>query len=234
MTDRLLGILDFPPDPLRYQYSEQDSDSVTGALPTLIPPGSRVLKVGCGLGAMLQFFNKIPGVTTVGIEPNADRAAAAQSNGFDVRCIFLTEATAVSLGTFDVIVFADVLEHLFDPGDLLVIARSMLRPGGFVLASIPNVGHWTIRRSVLRGRFDYAPFGLMDATHIRWFTAASVQRLFTAAGYSRIDLSWTTGHHLAEYAWIPKRQGVLRKLVDLCPGVFGFQHIVKATPESGA
>ena len=231
MPEQLLGILPVPPDPLRYQYFDQDEDSVTGMLPALIPHGARLLEVGCGVGAMLQFFRQVPRVVALGIEPNPDRARAAATLGLDVQCGLLSPETASAIGTFDVVVFADVLEHLHEPADLLVIARKMLRPGGFVLASIPNVAHWTIRLALLRGTFDYQPSGLMDATHLRWFTMASARRLFESAGFSHVEFSWTTAPFLREYDRLPRKRRLLRALVRRYPGLFGFQHVIKASAE---
>lgn len=228
MSEQLLGLLPAPPDPLRYQYFDQDEDSVTGMLPALIPHGARLLEVGCGAGAMLQFFSKVPGVVALGIEPNHDRARAAAQLGLDVQCGLLNAETASSLGTFDVVVFADVLEHLHEPGDLLVLDRGMLRPGGFVLASVPNVAHWTIRLALLCGTFDYQPSGLMDATHVRWFTIASARRLFEAAGFSRVEFDWTTAPFLKEYDRLPRKRQAIRAFVRQFPGLFGFQHIIQA------
>jgi len=103
---------------------------------------------------------------------------------YDVEEDLPHEAAMMVLGriprgaAFDGVVFKDVLEHVADPAALLRDARSLLRPGGRVIASIPNVAHWTVRLRLLFGHFDYTPTGLLDATHLRFFMEASVRALF--------------------------------------------------------
>jgi SAM-dependent methyltransferase len=84
---------------------------------------------------------------------------------------------------YDVIVFADVLEHLVDPRSVLRKVRSLLAPDGFVVASIPNVTHQSLVFELMNGRFEYRDFGLLDATHIRFFDYLGVLRLFEETGY---------------------------------------------------
>ncbi len=92
---------------------------------------------------------------------------------------------ASSLGgeEFDAVVLADVLEHLQDPGALLRKVRDLLTPGAVVVASIPNVAHGSLRLALLGGEFRYRDLGLLDETHLRFFTRASIQDLFEEAGY---------------------------------------------------
>jgi Methyltransferase domain len=84
---------------------------------------------------------------------------------------------------FHVITFGDVLEHLIDPVGVLVRAKGVLHPNGCVVASVPNIGHSSIRLALLRGRFEYTDKGLLDRTHLRFFTAESLAGLFEDAGY---------------------------------------------------
>ena len=177
----------------------------------------------------------------VGVEPNAERAQAARSRGHFVQTGFYDESSTAELGRFDVILFADVLEHMPHPGLVLRLARQWLAPNGCVIASIPNVAHWTIRLSLLRGQFTYKPFGLMDATHLRWFTVQSTRQLFVGAGFTRTELDWTSGAELGCYNNFPLgvmrtyglRTRSVRRLVRKWPSVFGFQHIVTASVAPG-
>jgi hypothetical protein len=84
---------------------------------------------------------------------------------------------------FDVVIFSDVLEHLVDPSEVLRAVRPLIAPGGYVCSSIPNIAHGSIRLALLAGRFDYAELGLMDRTHLRFFTREGMRHLFAAAGY---------------------------------------------------
>jgi SAM-dependent methyltransferase len=84
---------------------------------------------------------------------------------------------------FDVVTFGDVLEHLVDPTAVLLRVKDVLKPRGYIVASVPNVAHASIRLSLLRGQFNYTEMGLLDRTHLRFFTRESLADLFHSAGY---------------------------------------------------
>ena len=81
---------------------------------------------------------------------------------------------------FDVVVFADVLEHLRDPGSVLKSARGAQR----TIVSLPNIGNWTARRQIVAGRFPLDDFGLFDRTHLRFFTRSSAEDLLLTSGWT--------------------------------------------------
>jgi SAM-dependent methyltransferase len=137
------------------------------------------------------------------------------------------------------VLLADVLEHLVDPIHMLEEVKSALKPDGRVVASIPNVAHWTMRLRLLAGRFDYAPTGIMDATHLRWFTRKGVQRLFDGAGYEIERFSGAAGAWMDEYRWTPlrflpewRRSQILAGCCSVAPGLFAVQHVVSARTET--
>ena len=84
---------------------------------------------------------------------------------------------------FDVVTFGDVLEHLVDPLAVLIRVKDILNERGYIVASVPNIGHSSIRLALLKGRFDYTEKGLLDRTHLRFFTQESLADLFHVAGY---------------------------------------------------
>ncbi len=83
--------------------------------------------------------------------------------------------------TFDYIVMADILEHLHDPGKVLGQARDLLRPGGSIWISVPNITHNGVLIEMLNGRFEYRKIGLLDNTHIRFFSAGSLEAMVRGA-----------------------------------------------------
>src|SRR5918992_1179237 len=93
---------------------------------------------------------------------------------------------------FDVVVYGDVLEHLVDPEAVLLRTARILAPGGYVVASIPNVAHGSVRLSLMAGQFRYTDTGLLDRTHLRFFDEAGVEELFEGAGYAIRE--WRRGH----------------------------------------
>lgn len=230
------GFAAAPVDALRYDGQPADPAESTGLLLEMIPVGARVLDVGCGTGSVTKLVIDARKADVVGIEPNADRAATAASRGINVHCGVLTSELSATLGKFDVVMFADVLEHLPDPLGQLMLAQDYLRPGARVIASVPNIAHWTVRRQLLLGRFDYSASGIMDATHLRWFTQESIARLFVAAGMKPVRQSVSAGTWMHEYLcqrpwrWIePQRRN---KLIHLAarklPKLFGCQHVICA------
>ena len=135
----------------------------------------------------------------VGLEPEASRAALARENGFDVRERVLCAELGEVLGTFDVVLFADALEHMAAPVDALETAQRLLRRDGRIVASIPNVAHWSVRLELLAGRFDYQPHGILDATHLRWFTEKTLRGVFACAALEIEDLRMSAGTTLQVY-----------------------------------
>jgi methionine biosynthesis protein MetW len=225
-------------DPLRYDGHLDAPQEVARMLADLVPVGSRVLDVGCGTGSVSRIIANTRNAKIIGIEPDPCRAAAARARGLEVYQELFTPAIVQRLELFDVVIFADVLEHVADPGSFLQFARRGLLPGGRVVASVPNVAHWSVRLDLLRGRFEYQPAGIRDATHLRWFTADTVKSLFETNGLRVISLQHTAGVGLSDYAnrrpwrWISRdfRDPIIRALARRLPLLFGCQHIIHAIP----
>lgn len=232
------GFLSAQPSSDRYDGTTDDPDNSAWKISTLIPKGARVLDVGCGPGSFAKLLQELRGCAVVGIEPDPDRARVATDRGIDVRCGYLTSELLSSLGSFDVVIFADVLEHVSNPSALVALAAKALRPGGAVIVSVPNVAHWSVRWNLLRGKFDYEPTGIMDVTHLRWFTEASIVRFFREIGYVVTDVDYTILLGLRVYSeWWPwkslgqsRKRRLLRFLVRRLPKLFGCQIIIRASP----
>jgi methionine biosynthesis protein MetW len=225
-------------NPLRYITPQIsfDPDEKNGLVSAMIPVGSRVLDVGCGTGLTAKELRDALGCEVVGLEPNEQRAEAARLHGYKVITGILDDLNVQEVGTFDVILFLDILEHLSDPASILETTKHFLKPHGFIVASVPNVAHWTVRLNLLRGKFDYADAGIMDATHLRWFTESTVRRLFQWTGYRVIDWKVSSGTWLSVYRtrqpwrWLNENSRVLfvKKCTRWFPHLFGCQHVVRA------
>jgi 2-polyprenyl-3-methyl-5-hydroxy-6-metoxy-1,4-benzoquinol methylase len=148
-----------------------------------------VLEVGCATG----YFTKVlaeRGCKVIGMEINAEAAAQAAQWAERVIVGSAEEAAAweqVDDESIDAITFGDVLEHLHDPLATLRLARKKLKPNGFVVTSLPNIAHGDVRLSLLRGSFRYRDLGLLDRTHLRFFTVDSVRELLGEAGLAVVD-----------------------------------------------
>lgn len=167
------------------KYQDRPRHEVIGLLEF---PFRSVLEIGCGSGATGQEVKrKFPGVSYWGIE--IDPVAAEQARAVldrvitaDIERMDLTHYD-VRRHAFDAIVCADVLEHLYDPWKVVHMLHQYLQPGGRVVASIPNVQNARLLQGLVAGRWTYADMGLLDATHIRFFTLHEIGQMFVRNGY---------------------------------------------------
>jgi SAM-dependent methyltransferase len=138
--------------------------------------------------------------------------------------------------TFDVVVCADVLEHLEDPAAVLARVRKWLSPGGLLLVSLPNVANVAVRLSLLAGRFEYAEAGILDRTHLRFFTRRSARRLVEAAGFRirRLRPTPIPAELAIPLLRRPPLRGPARAFfagtAALWPTLFGYQFVIEAEP----
>ena len=153
-------------------------------LVALVPEGARaVLDVGCARGETAETLRARGVAYLAGIEPDEEDARAARRVFDHVVAASLESVREAWGGRFDAILFGDVLEHLVDPAAALERVRPWLSPGGVVVASVPNVGHWAVVSDLVEGRFDYVPYSLLSGTHVRFFTRQTLRDLFASCGY---------------------------------------------------
>ncbi len=148
-----------------------------------------VLDVGCGRGQNGELAHA-KGAHVVGIEAWAPSAAAARARLDEViEADIEHDDAARRLGDrrFDLVLFGDVLEHTRDPRAVIARFLPFLEDGGHVIVSLPNVAAWTVRLGLLAGRFEYARSGILDETHLRFFTRKTAQRLVEQSG---LELLW--------------------------------------------
>jgi GT2 family glycosyltransferase/glycosyltransferase involved in cell wall biosynthesis/2-polyprenyl-3-methyl-5-hydroxy-6-metoxy-1,4-benzoquinol methylase len=159
-----------------------------------VKPGSMVLEFGPATGYMTDYMtNSLQcDVYCVELDANAAKEASKFAQGMVVGDIesfkWYDEYRTLK---FDYIIFADVLEHLRDPWEVLRRSTDLLRDTGHVLASIPNFGHNVILMNLFHGKFQYLNLGLLDNTHIRFFTRESMQNMFNYAGLDVLSLTGT-------------------------------------------
>ncbi len=153
-----------------------------------MPKAATVVEVGCSRGALaLAYKQRNPYTRYIGIEIDADYATTAQQHCDEVRfgnIEDLIQSDAIKdLSQADCWVFGDTLEHLQDPWQVLRSTHELLSPNGCVCACIPNMQHWSIQLRLNTGRIEYADSGLLDRTHLRWFTRVTINQLFTNSGF---------------------------------------------------
>jgi SAM-dependent methyltransferase len=153
-------------------------------IPFIPTNSSTILDVGCSHGLFGSELKQTdPKWNVAGIEPDAEAAKDAMAHYDDVICGFYP-TDIPGEARYDCIVFNDVLEHVTDPWGMLRQTHEHLAPNGRIVASIPNVRYVMVVRDLLwRGRWDYADWGVLDRTHLRFFTRKSIEDLFASTGY---------------------------------------------------
>lgn len=203
-----------------------------------VPHGSRVLELGCATGYISKVLQE-HGCRVTGVDvsaeylerarPYCERVVQADLDRMDLGELLAGEA-------YDVVLAGDVLEHLVDPGKVLAAVRGLLSPGGQVVATIPNIAHADVRLALGLGRFDYRRLGLLDETHLRFYTPHTGRALFEAAGYvvtalGRIRKPLFASELELDAAMFPEE---VVRWVALDPEATTYQFMVVAKPEGEA
>lgn len=170
-------------------YSSMIRTEIVSLIDAKLDEEIKVLEVGCATGStLLEIKNKYKNAKLFGIEINKNSAAIAQQF-IDVKASNIEEDIEFPTNFFDYIIFADVLEHLYDPWKVLDNIRRYLKEDGTILISIPNVMHYTVIRDLMDGNWTYQDAGLLDRTHIRFFTLKELNRMLLDAYYDNINYS---------------------------------------------
>lgn len=149
----------------------------------------RVLEVGCACGGtLLDVKNKFNNAQLYGIEINSG-SAAISSLFAEVSASNVEYDLEFEEDFFDYIILPDVLEHLQDPWSVLIRLKKYLKNNGNIIASLPNVNHYTVIRDMLQGRWKYTDSGLLDRTHLRFFTLQEIEDMFSNAGFHDLQYS---------------------------------------------
>ena len=150
-----------------------------------LPRERNVLDVGCGSGVHGEEMKRIHGHRVVGVDLSESSIEKARTRLAEAYVADVTRPELYPFfgkRQFDVILFSDILEHLYDPMDVLTRHYKLLAPGGRILISLPNIAIWNVRLELMVGRFEYQDTGTLDRTHIRFFTRKTFRRFLGEAG----------------------------------------------------
>ena len=195
--------------------------------------GMTLLDVGAASGMLGRMCQGL-GITLRGIEPNPEWADIARPYYQEVFTGFLQEAPAGFIDSADVIVLADVLEHLPEPRSALRELAACAAPGCIFMISVPNIANLSVRMRLLFGHFDYTDRGILDRTHLHFFTRASFHQFLAEAGL-KVQRSAVTPvplnfvHPFFEQKplgrWI---HHMLAVVTNWFPTLLGYQFVVQA------
>jgi len=229
------GTSEWVPKPEEYAFKDGDGSSHAVILEMLAGlPTCRILDLGCS-GGLFAAHARAAGHQVTGVDYVEIPGVRDRTDHFVLASLEEGIPDAVGDG-FDVVVAADVIEHLSRPGDVLRDMCRVLRPGGQVLLSVPNFAHWYPRMRVATGLFGYDRRGILDDTHLRFFTRATLRRLVRASGFDILEeratglplptISGSDGHRLR----LARKSD--EALVRARPTLFGYQFILRLTPHA--
>lgn len=215
-----------------YQLKPSD-DSSHGRITQFLQvrPPSRILDLGCSSGLLserlVRMGHHVVGVDAYEIEGVRDRTDAFFKAD-------LNEGIPSCVGDdFDIVLAADILEHVVNPGNLIAQVREVLAPTGTALFCVPNIAHWYPRVRSALGMFDYDQRGILDSTHLRFFTRRSLVKLLEKRGFA-IKRVEPVGLPLDALGVEGTKARTIRLadrlLSNLWPTMFGYQFIVEASP----
>jgi 2-polyprenyl-3-methyl-5-hydroxy-6-metoxy-1,4-benzoquinol methylase len=228
-----LGNPRWVPQPGAYQLKEGSNSSHSLMLEHLNDiPASRILDLGCSDGFLAQRLRS-SGHYVVGVDVTEHPGVRHRTDQFFE--VDLNRGIPVDVGRgFDVVLAGDVVEHLQQPEALLDEIRRVLNPGGVVLLSAPNFGHWYPRLRAAFGVWDYDRRGILDSGHLRFFSRASIRRLCRSSGFDVVSeqvSTWrlSTG---TTSAFTLVSRALHSVLVRVRPQLFAYQFVLKLTPHS--
>ena len=195
----------------------------------------KILDVGCAKGNLFHLLPK-EGVDYIGIEPFKEDYLDAKNKGIQVIYADAEVGIAKIKKHFDVVVFADVLEHLTNPEKVLLETKSILNKKGHVIISVPNVAHFSTRFLLLFGQWNYTDRGILDRTHLKFFTRRSLIQLMENNGFEIARWEYTPIPIESLSVGIPQKLFGIVDFINylitkLYPKVFAFQLIVLVRPK---
>lgn len=205
-------------------------------LQTMRPNYGTVVEIGSSSGALAKAYCELsPHCHYIGVEIDDAYVTASRHHCAEVFCCNIEQAEDELFSTLneaDCWIFADVLEHLYDPWLLLGKIRERSSKPVDIIASIPNLQNWALQRCINSGQFYYMDSGLLDRTHIRWFTRATITSMFENAGF-RIEVLSPRVLHMPDTQIL----AAIRQLALACGNnpdsavqdAIPFQYIVRAT-----
>jgi glycosyltransferase involved in cell wall biosynthesis len=235
LASKGFGTLDWVPSPDEYAFKEGDGSSHAMIMEMLAGRESlKVLDIGCS-GGLLAERIRAAGHHVTGVDYLEIPGVRQRTDAF--HRADLSQGIPGEVGTgYDVVIAGDIIEHLPRPAQTMRQMLRVLRPGGEVLLSVPNFGHWYPRARVTLGLFGYDRRGILDDTHLRFFTRSTLRRLVRATGYDILE-ERVTGLPLGVVSEADgRRLRVLRRidggLVRTRPTLFGYQFILRLTPHA--
>lgn len=205
----------------------------------LLSPGSKILEIGCHTGYFSKFLLEA-GHFVLGIEHDEKAANVAREMGVQVICGNIESEDFIRSiqQTFDVILLMDVLEHTRSPSIILRKMKALLNVSGRIVVTGPNVANLVVRKDLLFGQWDYKDTGILDRTHLRFFTAKTWCGMVKESGYQIVNFKAVEGivpwvHHLGKVATFRRIPEYINNLaINYWPTLFAINFMIEAVPNN--
>ena len=201
------------------------------------PPGTKVLDIGTATGMLGKRWSR-SGFFLKGLEPVRTWAEEAKPYYDEFLCLTVEQAPKEFLSNQDVIVFADILEHTVNPEQILQHLVSLQKPETQFFISVPNIANIWIRFNLLFGKFNYTDNGILDKTHLRFYTKSSFLALLCLNGLQPIEIQYTPIPLNLVSSFFQKNKlgriilGTLAILTRLLPGLLAYQFVARCIQKS--
>lgn len=191
----------------------------------LIPERSRVLDIGCATGFIGRYLKSKKKCEVWGIELGKEEAREAKKYLDKIIVGDIEDiGTANQIkGKFDIVFASAIVEHLKEPGESLKHWKKFIKKNGKLIITTSNIAHWSQRLSLLKGEFEYKDYGILDNTHLHFYTPTTFRKLLKESGYNieHFSIDPVGGG-------IPRISKILSKIF---PNIFAYQMLILASPK---
>jgi 2-polyprenyl-3-methyl-5-hydroxy-6-metoxy-1,4-benzoquinol methylase len=173
-------------------HMTEDQNHAWRKILKFVPKDKQVLDIGCSSGSLGELLAIQKGCVVDGVEPDKEDASLASKKLRKVWNSDIETAVKDIHNKYDVLIFADVLEHLMCPDKVLLAARNLLKPTGRVVFSVPNMAHISVRLALLAGDWQHTETGLLDKTHLHYWDTDTIKDVFKRADMNLLELDAVT------------------------------------------
>lgn len=178
-----------------YNPLESNPSSIDSISTEMVPSGAKVLDIGCATGYMAEYLREYKNCTVAGVENNPEQAQLAQKICSVVfvgsiespEIQFQIDQYVKKESLFNCVYMSEVIEHLVDPWKILAVLPRWIHKDGCLIITTCNVAHWRMRKELMKGKWTYQEYGVLDKTHLKFFTYETFRQMLLDSDYQIIE-----------------------------------------------